>query len=235
LRLSRDLESKIAAVYLNREVTMVISALKLSKRRRNRVDVYINGKKDFSILKSVATGLVVGQELSFDDIQLLKDKDLEERNYQYALNLIARRPHSERELRDRFLRRDVPPGVQDRVVKRLGEQGLVDDFSFAQAWVENRQTFRPRSAWALKYEMRQKGVPDRAIQAALEEFDEEDAAFRAGSKAARKFSDLPREEFKRRLSNFLRRRGFQYSTISPIVKRIWSETTGNGGESEDSK
>ena len=214
---------------------MVISALKLSKKSRNSVDVYIDGKKDFSIMKSIATELVIGQELSFDEIQWLKNKDLEERNYQYALGLIARRPRSEKELRDRFLQRKVSLGIQDIVLKRLSERGLVDDFSFAQAWVENRQTFRPRSAWALKQEMRQKGVPNSAIQAALEGFDEEDAAFRAASKAASKFPDLTWDEFKRRLSGYLRRRGFQYSTISPIVKRIWSETTGNGGESEDYK
>jgi len=212
---------------------MEISALKLSGRGRNSVDVYINGEKAFTIMKAIAADLVVGQELSLDQIQLLKNRDLEERTYQYALNLISRRPRSKKELRDRFQQRNVLPELQDAVLIRLGEKNLVDDDAFAQAWVENRQTFRPRSAWAIKQELRQRGVPDHAINAALDNFNDDDAAYRAASKAAGKLSKLSRENFKRRLSDYLRRRGFQYSTISTIVKRVWLETTGNGGESED--
>jgi regulatory protein len=212
---------------------MVISALKLSGRSRNSVDVYIDGEKYFSIMKVIAAELVVGQELSLDQIRLLKNRDVEERTYQYALNLISRRPRSKKELRDRFQQRNVLPNIQDAVLNRLGENNLVDDDAFAQAWVENRQTFRPRSAWAIKQELRQKGVPDHAISAALVDFNDDDAAYRAATKAAGKLSKLSRENFKRRLSDYLRRRGFQYSTISTIVKRVWLETTGNGGESED--
>jgi regulatory protein len=212
---------------------MVISALKYSGKNRKRVDIYIDGKRDFSVMRSIADELAVGQEISHDQIELLKTRDMEERTFQYALNLISRRQRSERELKERFQRRNTSQEIQQAVIKRLREKGLVDDDAFARAWVENRQTFRPRSAWAIKQELRQKGVPDRAIRAALDDFDDDDAAYHAALKAAGKYSNLSWELFKRRLSGYLRRRGFQYSTISPIVKRVWSETSGNCGESED--
>jgi regulatory protein len=212
---------------------MVISGLRLSRRNHNRVDIYIDGKRDFSVMKSIADDLAVGQELSPNQIESLKKRDMEERTYQYALNLISRRQRSERELKERFQRRNTAPEIQEAVIERLREKGLVDDDAFALAWVENRQTFRPRSSWAIKQELRQKGVPDSAIQTALADFDDEHAAYRAASKAAGKYSGLSWELFKRRLSGYLRRRGFQYSTISPIVKRVWLETSGNRGESED--
>jgi regulatory protein len=212
---------------------MMISALKLSGRNRRLVDVYIDGSKNFSVIKSIATELKVGQELSHDQIELLKNKDLEERTYQYALKLISRRQRSEGELRERFRRRNATNEMQDAVIERLREIALVDDYAFAQAWVENRQTFRPRSAWAITQELRKKGVPKEAIQAALDNFNDEDAAYRAASKASGRLSNLSWELFNRRLSDHLRRRGFQYSTISPIVKRVWLETSGNGGESEE--
>ena len=212
---------------------MVISALKYSKKNRNRVDIYIDGKRDFSVMRSIADELAIGQEISPDEIELLKNRDMEERTYQYALNLISRRQRSERELRERFQRRNTTQKIRDAVIRRLREKGLVDDDVFARAWVENRQIFRPRSAWAIQQELRQKGVPDRAIHAALDDFDDDDAAYRAASKAAGRYSNLSWELFRRRLSGYLRRRGFKYSTISPIVKRVWSETSGNRGESED--
>jgi regulatory protein len=212
---------------------MMISSLKLSGRNSNRVDVYIDGKKDFSVMKSVALELRVGQELSIDQIEALKNRDQEERAYQYALDLISRRARSEYEIKSRFQRRHTPQDIQEQVIIRLRAKGLVDDNAFAQMWVENRQTFRPRSAWALKQELRKKGVPDHAIHAVLDDFDDEDAAYRAASKFAGKLLDLSWETFRQRLSNYLRRRGFQYSTISPVVRRVWLETTGDRGESED--
>jgi regulatory protein len=212
---------------------MVISALRLSGRDRNTVDIYIDGKNEFNILKSIAAELQVGQELSFDQIQLLKDRDLEERTYQYALNLISRRPRSEQELRDRFQRRNTVHDIQDAVIERLREKDLVDDEAFAQMWVENREIFRPRSAWALKQELRKKGVPDSAIRTALDDFDDDDAAYRAALKVSGKYSDLSWEPYRRRLTEYLRRRVFQYSTISPVVKRVWLETTDNCDESEE--
>ncbi|OGO20509.1 MAG: hypothetical protein A2Z14_13585 [Chloroflexi bacterium RBG_16_48_8] len=185
------------------------------------------------IMKSIAVELRVGQELSPDQIQRLKNRDLEEQAYQQSLRLISRRPRSEQELRDRFQRTNANVEIQDTVIQQLKERGLVDDRSFAQGWVENRLTFRPRSAWALKQELRKKGIPDGAIQIALKDFDEEDAAYRAASKVTRKMADLSWDIFKGRLTGYLRRRGFQYSTISPVVKRVWIEMTGTIGESED--
>lgn len=217
------------------KVVSVITSLKLSTRDRNRVDIYLDGEKDLVIMKSIAMELSVGQELSNDQIQELKKRDLEEEIYLQAIRLINRRPRSERELRDRFQQKRAQPEIQDAAIARLRGKGLVDDQAFAHAWVENRLAFRPRSAWALKYELRKKGVPEDAIQIALEDFDEEDAAYRAASKAARKMVELPWEQFNRRIAAYLRRRGFRYSTISPIVRRVWSETAGINGESEDQK
>jgi len=213
-------------------VVQVITNLKLSGRSRNRVDVYLDGKKNFTISKSIALELRRGQELSIDQIRELKNRDLEEQSYQQALRLISRRPRSEAELRNRFLRKKVQTEIQDMVIARLREQGFVDDNAFARSWVENRLTFRPRSAWAIKQELRKKGVSNDAIRAALENFDDDEAAYQAALKVARKMAGMPKDLFIQRLAAYLSRRGFQYSTVSPVVKRVWRETSSNCSESE---
>jgi regulatory protein len=210
----------------------VVTALKFKGRDRNRVDVYLDGEREFVILKSIAVQLRVGQALSKNQIEELIQRSTEEQAYQHALRLISRRPRSESELRENFRRKRLSEGTQDAVFIRLREQGLLDDIAFARTWVENRLTFRPRSAWALKYELRKKGVSDEAIQAALEGYDDDEAAYRAAESAAHKMRDLSWDDFRRRLSGYLSRRGFQYPTISPVVRRIWKETTGQSDESE---
>lgn len=213
-------------------MVQVITNLKLSGRSRNRVDVYLDGKKNFTVSKSIALELKRGQELSIDQIRQLKNRDLEEQIYQQALRLISRRPRSEAELRNRFYRKKVQTEIQDMVIARLREQGFVDDNAFARSWVENRLTFRPRSAWAIKQELRKKGVSDDAIRAALENFDDDEAAYQAALKVARKLAGMPKDLFIQRLAAYLSRRGFQYSTVSPVVKRVWRETSSNCSESE---
>ena len=213
-------------------MVQVITNLKLSGRSRNRVDVYLDGKKNFTISKSIALELRRGQELSIDQIRELNNRDLEEQIYQQALRLISRRPRSEAELRNRFLRKKVQTEIQDMVIARLREQGFVDDNAFARSWVENRLTFRPRSAWAIKQELRKKGVSNDAIRAALENFDDDEAAYQAALKVARKMAGMPKDLFIQRLAAYLSRRGFQYSTVSPVVKRVWRETSSNCSESE---
>ncbi len=61
-------------------------------------------------------------------------------------------------------------------------------------------------------------------QDALAGLDEEALAYEAGLKKARRLEVLEWNEFRKKLSEFLARRGFPYSVIAPTVSRIWNET-----------
>ncbi len=202
-----------------------ITGLKLHRRKRARVEVYLDGERAFTVVKALAAGLRVGQHLASEDVERLRARDEVERAYARALRLLSRRPRSELELRQAFDRRRTPVEVQEAVLERLHERGLVDDRAFAEAWVENRNEFRPRGARALRMELRRKGIANETIADVLQDFDEESAALRAARKAARRWKSSSHDEFRRRLGAYLARRGFPYSIISPVVSRVWSETT----------
>jgi regulatory protein len=213
-------------------VADVITALKLQSKNRNRVGIYLDGEYCFSLNKILAAGLRVGQRLSDDQIEGLKRQDLEEQTYQRAIRLLGRRSRSEYELRSNFIRHKVPDEVQEAVINRLEEVGLVDDRAFTDAWIENRRLFRPRGVRALRAELRQKGVSSEIIEVALQDFDDEQAAYQAAVKGARRLKGISWDIFRQRLGAYLARRGFDYSTISSVVSRVWRETTGVGDESE---
>ena len=217
------------------EVTGVITALKPQPKNRNRLNVNLDGAYSFSLARVLADGLEVGQVLSDDHIVSLKQRDAEEAAYRRALRLISRRPRSEHELVINFNRNRVPNAVQEAVFTRLREAQLIDDWAFAETWVENRREFRPRSANALRVELRKKGVPQEAIEAALEDYSDEDAAYKAAIKAARRWKNSDYKEFLKRVGAYLSRRGFNYATISPVVERVWCEATGVQDEREVSK
>ncbi len=119
--------------------------------------------------------------------------------------------------------RAIDEGVVEAVIERLRRAGLVNDEGFAQFWVENRTAFRPKGKRALQAEMRAKGLSASAIDAALVNADDTAVAGQLAAARARRLKDLPEPEFKRKLSDYLARRGIGYDVISEAVERAWRE------------
>jgi regulatory protein len=210
-----------------------ITALKINSRKRNRVDVYLDGSPGFQLLKSFAAELRIGQFLSAEQITKLRFKDRRERVFLLAMGQINRRPRSEKELRLYFAKKKIESDIYEPVLERLQTAKLIDDRAFAELWVENRQAFRPRSARALRYELRQKGVASEDIEEVLEDYDDLQAAYQAVLKPARKMKDATWEEFRKKVGGYLARRGFPYSIVAPVVRETWQEIAGHKNESED--
>jgi len=201
-----------------------ITALQPQKRDPQRVNIHLDGEYAFSLARIVAVWLKVGQELSDEKIASLQTEDARERAYQQAMLFLSYRARSESEIRQNLRKHEIPEDVIEQTLERLRENQLANDDKFARAWVENRNTFRPRSRRALSVELRQKGISDEAAQSALAGLDEEALAYEAGLKKAHRLQVLEWSEFRKKLSEFLARRGFPYSVIAPTVSRIWNET-----------
>jgi regulatory protein len=210
-----------------------ITALKMKARRSKRVVVHLDGKPAFSLAPVLAASLSVGQALDEGQILGLKRRQAREEAYRRALSLLGRRPRSERELEQYFKRRGLDEEIAVNVIDRLREQGLVDDHAFARAWVENRNEFRPRGPYALRAELRKKGVANEAIDAALEGFDQERIALKAAGKMVRRWKELSAEDFRARLKAYLSRRGFDYHILPDVIEKVERERVGHMNESED--
>jgi len=195
-----------------------ITAIRFQKRNKNRVNVYLDGQFAFGLAAVEAACLHVGQVLDEADVARLRKQDEAERAYERALNFLSYRPRSEAEVCLNLRRKNVDDEVAEVVIERLTRVGLLDDREFARYWVDNRLQFKPRGARALRHELRQKGVPSSVIDDALAGFDEEAAARKAAEARARRLAHLEPDEFRRRLSAYLARRGFFYSVIAPIVE-----------------
>jgi regulatory protein len=216
-------------------VSSTITALKMKARRNKRVVVHLDGRPAFSLAPVLAATLQVGQSLDAGQITELKDRQALEEAYQRALSLLSRRPRSERELEQYFKRRGVDEEIAARVLGRLRERGMVDDRAFARTWVENRTTFRPRGPWALRAELRKKGISNESIDAALEGLDQEQAAYKAASKVAKRWTELSAEDFRSRLDAYLARRGFDYQILPGVIARVEREVAGRMDESEEAQ
>jgi len=200
-----------------------ITALVAQKKNKDRVSVFLDGKFAFGLAAIEAIKLKRGQVLSDADIERLRERDSVEKAHERALHFLSFRPRSEAEVRRNLQDGKFAPEMIERAVERLKQAGLVDDRAFGQYWLENRGQFSPRSARALKHELRQKGVDPAWIDAALQAagHDEGEAAFQAALPRARKLAHLEAQEFRQKLGAYLGRRGFTYEVASEAVRRAW--------------
>lgn len=200
-----------------------ITALTAQKRNPGRINVYLDGEFAFGLARIVAAWLQVGQELSEEKITALRAEDEREAAHQQALRSLSYRARSEAEIRQNLKEHDFSETVIEETINRLRKSGLVDDGRFAKSWVENRNEFRPRSRRALAYELRGKGITGEILDEALADTDDDEMAYQAALKQARKLQGLEWNDFRQKMLAFLARRGFQYTNAASAVSRVWAE------------
>ena len=141
-----------------------------------------------------------------------------------ALDLLARKPWTRRDLTDRLRRRGAPPDVAEAVAAELGARGYVDDQAFAVAWAESRARGRSFGRQRLRQELVSRGVARPLVEAAIEHaFEETDELTRAMDAAGRRLAALRRrdaDQTVRRLHDYLRRRGYSGDIVRQVLRRV---------------
>jgi len=203
---------------------MQITAIE-KQRRRQRANVYLDDRYAFSLSLQVLAqaGLHEGDALSPQQVDSLRQADVRHQAHQATLRLLAYRPRSEAEIRQRLARRGLQSQVIQETIDRLREQGLLNDAAFARFWVEVRDQSSPRGHRLLWQELSAKGIEREIARQAIATVTEEDAALRAAQKKARHLQGQDYPVFRRRLGDFLLRRGFPYPTVHATVERLWRE------------
>lgn len=206
---------------------MQITAIRKQKRRPGRVNVYLDGRFAFSLSEEAAheAALASGMVLTQEAISALTARDLPWRARDAALTLLSYRSRSRSELRQRLFRKGFPTEIVDPCLDRLEANGLLDDESFARAFVDERLRNRPRGPYALRTELIRRGIDsdlaERVVQEALAGNSESELelARRAFQKFRRSRGEDPIRT-RRRLAAYLARRGFSASVVAEFLSEI---------------
>jgi regulatory protein len=203
----------------------IITKLSAGKSREKRVNMFLDGKFAFSLSAEVALGegLQVGQELSANQVETLARSDRYHRCLNAAIRYLGYRPRSEAEMSQRLQQRGFDNDCTEKVLARLREEGLLDDTAFARFWKENRESFSPRSQRLTRLELQRKGLDSSIVRQVVAEVDDSDSAYRAALSKAHHLSPSDYSGFRRRLGEYLKRRGFGYEVINHTVERVWKE------------
>ncbi|MCJ7793237.1 MAG: RecX family transcriptional regulator [Candidatus Marinimicrobia bacterium] len=201
-----------------------ITKIKAQKNQK-RVNLYLDGKFAFGLDADnfLKAGLKVGQPLSQKQVNDLIFKNEFQKLLDRTLRLIARRPHSDKEIRDYLKKKKTSLKIIEEIMKRLKKLNQVNDEEFTQWWVEQRVTFRPRGKFGLTMELRQKGIENNLIEKTVEKINELPLAEKVAQKKTKFLKNLPRKEAYQKLSAYLARRGFSWETIKIVVAKFLPE------------
>ncbi len=95
--------------------------------------------------------------------------DSESALYGAAIKILMRRAHSVHEMKKALIRRTADENLIKKVIERLKQNGFIDDARYAKQFARQRTEGRKQGKFRVARDLRARGVPDRHIDAALEE------------------------------------------------------------------
>ena len=157
----------------------------------------------------------------------------------YALRLLKLRPRSTAELSRKMAGKGYDPAVTQDVVRALVQTGLMDDAAFAKAWLQYRLS-KPMGFRRVERELIEKGIPRDVIRGHWDEvkegYDELEVVRTLAAKRARQYNNVDPLKRKKRVMDYLTRRGFSYTTLAPVVSEVWKESqTADAGSKSDNE
>ncbi len=208
------------------EVTYHITQIEPQKKHANRVNVYLDGAFAFGLKNEILLrhhlheGDTISDQL-IDEVLLSEEKA---RAKEKALSLLSYRARSIEELKKKLIEKAFSERTVNRVIEDFCRVGLLNDRTFASDYAHSRMIQRPVGKRLLKQELLTKGISEEIAEKSVEEVyekqTEEEVAESLIQKRMKRYSGENPQKVRKKLSEFLFRRGFNWDVISAVLSRV---------------
>ncbi len=151
--------------------------------------------------------------------------DLRRKTFERAIKLLAAKPRSVAELRERLLRvKNTDEAIVETVISRLSEYGYLNDerfaFSYASHKVKQRPIGRRRLERDLKFKKVDSEVANEALEMVYSETSEEELIDKAIEKRLRIRGKPQNRAEAKSLFDHLLRQGFGFELVSEKIRSL---------------
>lgn len=144
------------------------------------------------------------------------------RAFQHAVKLLAAKPRSIAELRERLSERSTSKAIVDTVIERLREYGYLDDERYALSYASSKLRQQPIGRRRLKQNLAMKQVDktvaDGVLDQVFAETSEEELIEQAIAKRTRLRGRPKTRAEAKSLFDYLLRQGFPFELVSDRVR-----------------
>ena len=194
--------------------------LTYKKGKQDKIHISVDGEYSFTVDETyfLSMGIYNGKEVDCEELEEIKQTVNVRRAYNYAVSLLSRRDHSEKELMTKLTQKGYSQGAEEAIAK-LRDSGYVSDERFARLYVRELQTFKRYGKRRIEQELYRKGIDREIIREVLEEtdFDEDELVSLVERKYGRYLDD---EKGVAKAINGLLRMGYGYGEIRNALSRI---------------
>lgn len=204
---------------------------RIAKKDKRNVIITFDDNNELIINYEILlkSGLRKGMEVSSDRFSFLVEENEKHKIKTEAINFLANRIHSEKELKLKLLRKKHKTEMIDEILNELKKKDLVDDYQYSLIYTEEKVRLKLWGEKKIKSELMKKGINSDIISKVIsEKFPEENKLENAIELASKKIKSLSyKNPEKRKLAekiySFLASRGYDYQTSREAVEKILDE------------
>lgn len=203
---------------------MRITKVEPQKRNKKRVNIYINDRFAFGVHEDIAYSLHLEEDAEIDReyIERVVMEEEQNRANNYALNLLAFRSRTEKEIRDKMRDKEYDQAVISSTIETLKRIGLLDDTQYAKNFANDKANFNKFGNGRIRFELAKKGVSREIIEEVLEDQsgDEYERALETAKRKLNSYKSDDKNAIYRKLGGFLQRKGYSYDIVSSVLKEL---------------
>ena len=218
----------------------LITAITPTSAQATRFSIAVDGETIAVVPIETIERLSLAVGSSYDEVRIAVERDAARmRTYDRAVSLLAASPRSARDLKRRLVLKGETPELADLAIQKLIELGLLNDAEYARQLTRTKMTGPGHSRRRMQQELFRRGVSrevaDEAITDVMadESIDTSAIIERVARRKARSLARLDPEARKRRLYDFLARRGYDHDDIRRAIEVVLSEPLGEADPPDD--
>lgn len=200
----------------------VVTDITPQVKRQGYYNIFVDGKYSLALSEMDLTSFQLRKEQVIDMtlLESLKRAHTSSKCYNCSLRYLAIRPRSIYEVKQYLaFRKGYSEEDVEYAIGKLISQKYLDDKDFAQLWVNNRLSLAPRPLSIIKLELLKKGVEKHIVDECLEEVDSEMELKSVCELACKRYRQNKYQD-KQKLTEFLARRGYNYSLIQRAFEQL---------------
>jgi regulatory protein len=208
--------------------------LKRKKRTKEWYLIYLSdGREILSYIDFIVKFKVkVGKQLTEEQIKEIKSESEVILAKEIAYRFISYKPRTLKEVSDKLKAKGFQSDLVSKVVEELKNYGFINDLEYARNFVLNRSRSKTLGELALRRELLSKGISSEIVDEVLSErenlIDEFEIALDLAQGKLKQIKSLKkrkkgRDEYKRRIYEFLLRRGFKLETINRVMREVFDD------------
>lgn len=137
-----------------------------------------------------------------------------------ALKYLSYRPRTTQETKMYLEKKRFSDGDISSAITVLKGHNFLNDADFCSRYLEYHSEYKPKSTFAMGYDLKKKGICQSIIDKYIHAYDNNVLAVKCVKTRMQRWQNLDTDKLKNKVFNYLRYRGFNFQTCQTVYERV---------------